>query len=50
MVTSSAISDSSTNYGKNVTGNYRVANSNEDSDSEEGDICSSEEEVLRNVE
>jgi len=35
MVTSSAISDSSTNYGKNVTGNYHVDNSSEDSDSDD---------------
>ena len=46
IVTSSAISDSSTNYGKNVTGNYHVDNSSEDSDTDEGDVCSSEDEVL----
>ena len=49
MVTSYAISESSTNYGKNVTGSYYVDNANEDSDSEEGDVCKSEDEVLRTV-
>ena len=46
MVTSSAISDSSTNYGENVTGNYHVDKSSEDSDSDEGNVYSSEDEVL----
>ena len=49
MVTYSAISDSSTDYGKNVTGNCHGHDSNEDSDNEES-VCSSEDEVLRTVE
>ena len=46
MVTSSAILDSSTKYGKNVTGNNHVNNTSKDSDSDKGDVCSSEDEVL----
>ena len=46
VVTSSAISDSSTNYGKNVTGYYHVDNSSEHSDSDEADVTSSKNEVL----
>ena len=46
MVTSSAKSNSSTNYGKNVTGSYHVDNSSEDSDSDVGDVSSSEYEVV----
>ena len=46
VVTSSAKSNSSTNYGKNVTGSYHVDNSSEDSDSDEGDVSSSEDEVV----
>ena len=30
-------------YSKNVTGNYHVDNSSQDSDSDEGDVCSSDE-------
>ena len=44
MVTSYVKSNSSTNYGKNVTGSYHVDNSSEDSD--EGDVSSSEDEVI----
>ena len=31
---------------KNVTGNYHFDNSSEDSEGDEGDVCSSEDEVL----
>ena len=47
VVTSSEKSNSSTNFGKNVTGSYHVDNSSKDSDhgdSDEGDISSSEDE------
>ena len=46
VVTSSAKSNSIRNYGKNVTGSYHVGNSSEDSDSDEGDVSSSEDQVV----
>ena len=49
VVTSSEKSNSSRNFGKNVTGSYHVDNSSKDSDhgdSDEGDVSSSEDEVV----
>ena len=46
VVTSSVKSNSSTNYGKNVTGSCHVDNSSENSDSKGRDVSSSEDEIV----